>query len=143
MGGYVFLEHVSDALIDAFGVSLEEAFVNAARGLIDTMVDIVTVEEAGVVEKFEVRGRDLESLLYNWLEAVLIRVETGEVVFSSFDVKISRVNKEYRLRGVGRGEMLNLEKHKPKTEVKAVTYHMMRIQEEEGGRVSARFLLDL
>ncbi len=141
MTGYTFLEHMTDAFIEAYGASLEETFSNAARGLLDTMIDIKTVEDK-LEEKFEVQGRDLESLLYNWLEAVLIKVERDGLVFSSFDVKIRKDDEEFQLKGTGKGEELDLKKHKPKTEVKAVTYHMMSFKEEDG-RVLARFLLDL
>ena len=132
---------MADALIDAHGESLDEVFCQAARALIDTMVEIKNVEEKAV-EKFTVQGRDLESLLYNWLEAILIKVSRDGLVFSSFNVKIKKVNEGFTLNGSGKGEKIDLDKHQPKTEVKAVTYHMMNIK-EENGQVSARFLLDL
>ncbi len=141
MVGYVFLEHMSDALLEAYGATLEEAFSNAARALTDTMIDIGTVEKR-VKVKFDVQGGDLENLLYNWLEAVLVKVTTDGLVFSSFDVKIRRVDGQYVLHGAAQGEELNPEKHKAKMEVKAVTYHLMQIKTEEG-QVTARFLLDL
>jgi len=108
---------------------------------VDTMVDIGAVGER-VEEVFTVEGRDLENLLYNWLEAVLVKVTLDGLVFSSFKLDIEKVEGGYRLQGFGRGEPLDLVKHRPKTEVKAVTYHLMEVK-EEAGRFSARFLLDL
>jgi len=139
--GYTFLEHMTDALIEAYGTSLDEAFDNAARGLIDTMVDIKTIE-GKIEENFEVNGSDLKSLLYNWLESVLVKVTLNGLVFSSFDVKIRKSLKGFEIKGVGVGETLDLKKHKPKTEAKAVTYHMMRIIDKKD-QVSVRFLIDL
>ena len=141
MKGYTFLEHMTDALIEAYGTSLDEAFDNAARGLIDTMVDIKTIE-GKIEENFEVNGSDLKSLLYNWLESVLVKVTLNGLVFSSFDVKIRKSLKGFEIKGVGVGETLDLKKHKPKTEAKAVTYHMMRIIDKKD-QVSVRFLIDL
>jgi len=139
--GYSFLEHISDALVEAYGSTLEEAFSNAAKGLVDTMVDIGAVK--GRVENvFTVEGRDLEGLLYNWLETVLVKVTSEGLVFSDFRVEIKGVEGGYRLRGVGVGEPLDPVRHKSKTEVKAVTYHMMEVK-AEGGMVTVRFLLDL
>ena len=132
---------MTDALIEAYGTSLDEAFDNAARGLIDTMVDIKTIE-GKIEENFEVNGSDLKSLLYNWLESVLVKVTLNGLVFSSFDVKIRKSLKGFEIKGVGVGETLNLKKHKPKTEAKAVTYHMMRIIDKKD-QVSVRFLIDL
>ena len=133
---------MTDALIESYGTNLEEAFDNAARGLVDTMVDIKTIKE-NIEEKFEVSGRDLKNLLYNWLESVLVKVTLNEFVFSSFNVKIQKnIFGGFEIKGVGLGEKLDLKKHKPKTEAKAVTYHLMRINEKKG-QVSVRFLIDL
>ncbi|MFC1754512.1 archease, partial [Thermoproteota archaeon] len=60
----------------------------------------------------------------------------------SFNVKIYQEKKEFRLQGKGIGEKLDLKKHKPKTEAKAVTYHLMQIKEEKN-KMSLRFLIDL
>ena len=141
MKRYTFLEHTADALIEAYGTNLDEAFENAARGLVDTMIDIKTVEEKNE-EKFVVYARDLMGLLYNWLELVLVKVTMNGLVFSSFDVKIRKNSRGFEIKGIGIGETLDLKKHKPKTEAKAVTYHLMRINEKKG-QVSVRFLIDL
>lgn len=139
--GYRFLEHMSDALIEAYGKSLEEAFENAGRGLMDTMVRLERVEEK-MEERLEVQGGDLESLLYNWLEVLLVKVSSEGRAYSSFHVKISERDGTYNLDAVARGEDLNVRKHEPKVEVKAVTYHLMEIRRSDG-HVGLRFLLDL
>jgi SHS2 domain-containing protein len=138
---YRFLEHTTDVLIEAYGENLDEVFSNAAKALVDTMIDIDKVNGGSSVE-FELKGSDLENLLYNWLEEVLLKVEIDEMVFSSFDLKITESNGKYRLRGIGKGESLDLKKHKPKTEVKAPTYHRMHIRKEKG-KFRAQFLLDI
>jgi SHS2 domain-containing protein len=141
LAGYTFLEHTTDALIKAEGATLEEAFANAARGLTDTMVHIATVKEK-IEEQFTVQGSDLENLLYNWLETLLIKVTTEGTVFSTFNLKVRKTKNGYELTGTGRGEELNIKRHKPKTEVKAATYHLMKI-EQKNGQVTLQFLLDL
>ena len=141
MKRYTFLEHTADALIEAYGTNLDEAFDKAARGPVDTMIDIKTIEEKNE-EKFVVYARDLMGLLYNWLEWVLVKVTMNGLVFSSFNVKIRKNSRGFEIKGIGIGETLDLKKHKPKTEAKAVTYHLMRINEKKG-QVSVRFLIDL
>jgi SHS2 domain-containing protein len=89
-----------------------------------------------------VNGWDLKSLLYNWLEDLLIKVTSEGKVYSSFKVKIIEKEGVYELEALARGEDLDIDKHEPKTEVKAVTYHMMEIKQDEKG-VILRFLLDL
>ena len=49
---------------------------------------------------------------------------------------------EYHIKGECRGEIFNPEKHEARVEVKAVTYHLMRIiRSEDGWR--AYFVLDI
>ena len=138
---YIFLEHTTDVLIEAYGRTLEEAFNNAGRGLVDTMVDIKTIESK-IKEKFYVTGKDIENLLYNWLESVLIKVTLNNKIFVSFNVKIQQEKEGFSLQGIGIGEKLNLKKHNPKTEAKSATYHLMRIKKEKN-KISLRFLIDI
>jgi SHS2 domain-containing protein len=130
-----------DALIEAHGKNLEEAFESAGMALVDTMVHIEKVDKK-IEDHIRVNGWDLKSLLYNWLEDILIKVTSEGRVYSSFRVKISKKDGNYELEAIANGEDLDIVKHEPKTEVKAVTYHMMDIKQNEKG-VTLRFLLDL
>jgi len=138
---YTFLEHMVDAFIEAHGKNLEEAFESAGMALVDTMIHIEKVDEK-IKEHIIVNGWDLKSLLYNWLEDLLIKVTSEGKVYSSFKVKISKREGIYELEAIAKGENLDIGKHEPKIEVKAVTYHMMEIKQNRKG-VTLRFLLDL
>jgi len=131
---------MTDAFIEAYGSTLEEAFENAAKALIDTMIDIKRVTPEREV-KIEAHGDDLHSLLFDWLDKVMLLAVSEGFVISEFKVVIKQ-NGGYRLEGSGRGEKLNLERHHYKVEIKAVTYHEMQIRQESSG-TTVRFLLDL
>ena len=138
---YKMLDHVSDALVEVTGVSLEECFSRAGLAVVDLMVDLSSI--SGVSEQtFEVEGFDLKSLLYNFLEQVLVKVTSKEFLPNSLEVKIAKVDSGYVLTARGVGEMFLEGKHKAKLEVKAVTYHLMEIYDAKGKFV-IRFLLDL
>jgi SHS2 domain-containing protein len=147
-GGFRYLDHMTDALIEAWGNTVDEAFENSAYGLVNTMFDLSNVS-ANLEVKIEANGHDLYSLFYDWLEKVMLIVLTENLILSYFSVKISRTgNMEdrgaYFLFSKARGEHLDLEKHNFKVEVKAVTYHEMQIEEDkEKNLVITRFLLDL
>ena len=147
-GGFRYLDHMTDALIEAYGNTIDEAFENSAYGLVNTMFDLSNVS-ANLEVKIEANGHDLYSLFYDWLEKVMLIVLTENLILSYFRVKISRTgNMEdrgaYFLFSKARGEYLDLEKHNFKVEVKAVTYHEMQIEEDkEKNLVITRFLLDL
>jgi protein archease len=140
-GGYRFLDHMTDAVIEAYGTTLEEAFENAAMALCDTMIDLKTVRPKREI-KFSAKGDDLHSLLFNWLDKVMLLLVADGVAMSEFSVKIKQHNNGYLLEGTTRGEPLQLDRHHYKVEIKAVTYHEMEIKQEKG-MTTARFLLDL
>jgi SHS2 domain-containing protein len=131
---------MTDALIEAYGETLEEAFENAAKGVNDTMVDLRTVMPVREIN-IAAEGHDLYSLLFDWLDKVMLCLVADGIVMSEFSVKIQRKN-DYFLLGVARGEKLDLDRHSYKVEIKAVTYHEMEIRQEEG-KATVRFLLDL
>jgi SHS2 domain-containing protein len=139
-GGYRYLDHMTDAVIEANGSTLEEAFENAARGLNDTMIDLETVRPNKEI-KITAIGHDLQSLLFDWLDKVMLLLVADGIVMSEFSVKIQRKG-GYSLEGVAKGERLDLDRHRYKVEIKAVTYHEMKVAEEKGN-ATVRFLLDL
>ena len=140
--GYRFLDHMTDAVIEAYGSTLEETFENAAMALCDTMIDLRTVIPQSEF-KFSVKGDDLYSLLFNWLDQVMLLLVADGMALSQFSVKISQQSdNSYQLEGVAKGEPLQLSRHHYKVEIKAVTYHEMEIKQEKN-IITARFLLDL
>lgn len=133
---------MGDALIEAYGSSLEEAFENAAIAMFEVMTDTSKVEPS-IEEVVEVEGFDLESLLYNWLESLLIKFDVDNRLFSKFKIEnIEQTVEGYRLKARIYGEDYDSTKHEQKVGVKAVTYHMMNIERKNGIWV-LRFLLDL
>jgi len=131
---------MTDAVIEANGRTLEEAFENAARGLNDTMIDIKTVRPNKEI-KITASGHDLHSLLFEWLDKVMLLLVADGIVTSEFSVNIKQKG-GYSLEGVAKGERLDLDRHRYKVEIKAVTYHEMKVAQEKGN-ATVRFLLDL
>jgi SHS2 domain-containing protein len=140
-GGYRFLDHMTDAVIEAYGTTLEEAFENAAKALCDTMIDLKTVRPQREI-KFSAEGSDLYSLLFDWLDKVMLLLVADRIAMSQFSVNIKQHDNSYLLEGSTRGEPLELDRHHYKVEIKAVTYHEMEIKQEKD-MIIARFLLDL
>ena len=133
---------MTDAVIEAYGITLEQAFENAAKGLTDTMIDLKTVRPEKEI-KFFAKGHDLYSLLFDWLDKVMLLLVADRMAVSQFSIKIKQHNNNrYSLEGTTRGEPLDLDRHRYKVEIKAVTYHEMEIKQEKG-MVTVRFLLDL
>jgi SHS2 domain-containing protein len=141
--GYRFLEHITDAEIEAYGSNLDEAFENAGRALEDTMVDIKTIRQKKE-DRITVQGKDKQELLYEWLEFLITKQDTEGMLYSKFICKISRENSKLFLEAQAFGEKFDPERHEQKTAIKAPTYYDMLIDEssdQEG--IKLKFLLDL
>jgi SHS2 domain-containing protein len=141
-GGYRFLEHVTDALVEAWGETIEEAFSQAGLALFETMLDTKNVHGKNS-EEIQTSGHDEKELLYNYLEELLLLFEVKQLALGHFIVNSINPNQgEIRLKGKASGEPYDREKHNGKVEVKGITYHLMEI-EKHPAKVTVRFLLDL
>ena len=139
---FEFLQHTTDAYIAAYGSTLEEAFENAALAMFEVMTDTNKIEPK-IEVKIEAEGFDEYSLLYDWLEKLLISFETTGNLYSKFKIeKITKTEEGFKLKGKTWGEPVNPEKHPQRTAVKAVTYHLMEIIRENSS-VTIKFLLDI
>lgn len=140
-GGFKYLEHITDAYIEAWGDSLEEAFSYAATATINVMFEIKNVRGTSKIY-FQVEGEDYLELLFNWLEKVLLLISIDNQVISSFEIKISKLDTKYRLTAQGMAEAIDISKHNYRTEIKGITYHEMEVLQEDGQYI-VRFILDL
>ena len=140
---FTFLEHMADVYIAAYGRSLNEAFENAALAMFETMTNTVDVK-CRFEEEIEVWGEDEESLLYNWLEELLVRFELKNMLYSKFKVLSIEKKEDGRLKLKAKicGEQFDPEKHKQKVGIKAVTYHRMEIVKKPE-RTTVKFILDI
>jgi SHS2 domain-containing protein len=123
---YENLEHTADVMIRAYGSTLEECFENAAYGMMDQILDASSVRPK-VEETFSVEGGSPEDLLYNYLSEVLFIFDAKRLALGIFHVKLH----EGRLECRASGERFDRERHSPKQEIKAVTYHMLQVNTEE------------
>jgi SHS2 domain-containing protein len=140
--GFRFLEHTSDVIIEAWGPTLETAFVHTAEAFYETMLNARTVE-AIFEEQVKVQGHDEKELLYNWLEALLLKFEIERMVYSRFHINpISDKTSILSLQAKIKGEKYAPQKHGAKVEIKGITYHLMRIDKQQSG-TTVQILLDL
>jgi SHS2 domain-containing protein len=140
--GFEFLEHMADAYVAAYGRDLAEAFENAAAAMFEVMTEIERVKPE-VEDYIEVEATDEYALLYNWLEALLVKSEINEMLYSKFEIsEITRTNDGLKLKARIWGEKFNSKKHQQKVGVKAITYHQMEIIREPN-KTTVKFILDI
>jgi SHS2 domain-containing protein len=135
---FKYLEHTADAEFIAYGRTLDEAFVNAARAMCGLVVDPAKVHASNPVTS--ATGSTIENLLYDWLSELLYQSEVDYLVFSRFEVKITK-DGEYLLQGRACGEKAG-PAHEVSLHIKAVTYHDLRV-EKRNNIYETQVLLDI
>jgi SHS2 domain-containing protein len=141
-GKFEFLEHTADVYIAAHGATLAEAFENAALAMFEVMTDTEKVSP-DLEDSVEVEAEDEYALLYSWLEALLVKFETKNILYSKFKISsIDETSEGFRVKAAVWGEKFNAEKHTQKVGVKAVTYHRMEIIKDID-TVRLEFILDI
>ncbi|HXG37529.1 MAG TPA: archease [Bacteroidota bacterium] len=127
--GFRILEHPADVGIEATGATLKEAFENAALGLLSMITDVDSVDARE--ERFiQLKGTDIQNLLVKWLSEILFLYD-GEN-FLVGEVEIESISPT-RLEAIVRGESVDEARHSMKTDIKAVTYHQLKVQEKKDG----------
>ncbi len=138
MKKYEQTDHTADIGLMIFGNSLPDLFVNAGYALCDTLTDISKVSPT-TKQTFLLQRETTEELLVEWMGNLLYTFETEDLLFSRFN--IISINKN-SLSAEAEGEFFNSAVHTIKNEVKAVTYHKLKI-EEKSGLWQAEVVLDI
>ena len=122
MERYVLIDHTADMMVKAFGKTLEECFANAAFALFDQTVDLSNI---GTNEETDIRvsGIDDEDRLYSFLSEMLFIEDADNLILKEFEVSFDGDDVICHAKG----ETLDRSKHRIRSEIKAVTYHMMEI----------------
>lgn len=131
---YEFFDVTADVGFKAYGETLDIAFANAAIAMFEVITDTSTIEHK-IIKKIKIEAEDECSTLYEWLSELLFLHDTENLVFSKFNVKIyqklGKEKKAFYLEALAFGEKFNPEIHEKRSEVKAVTYHMMEVNLED------------
>jgi len=125
-GKFEFIEHTADIKFQAFGSSIEESFENAGLAMFNIMF---SGKVKGKLKKsIKVKGKDNESLLYNFLEELLFLLDTKDFFISSCRVKIKDSKKGKELWAELFGD--SVKNYETNIDVKAVTYNDMFVRQE-------------
>jgi SHS2 domain-containing protein len=134
--GYRLLEHPADVGIEAVGRSLKDAFEYAALGLTSIIVERSSVDPSE--QRFvSLQGSDPENLLVRWLSEILYLYDGEDFLIA--DVLVTHLA-EGELAATLRGEKVNEQKHKLRMDIKAITYHQLKIEHIPEGFVIRVFL---
>jgi SHS2 domain-containing protein len=130
-------DHSGDIGIEARGKSLEDVLVHMTYGLFSLMHRGSVGEE--IERRVRIQSNSSEELLVDWLSEVLsLSAVHGELYGTVTAEKMG----EHFIEGILRGERLNPARHELRFEVKAATYHGLRL-DKRGDEWVARVIFDL
>jgi SHS2 domain-containing protein len=124
-------EHDADVGVRGRGPTAAVAFANAARALTAVVTDPGAVRESVCVE-IACEAGDAESLLFDWLNALVFEMSTRSLVFARCEVEIEGG----RLRARAFGEPVEVSRHHPAVEVKGATWTSLRVAREDDGWIA-------
>ena len=135
---FEIINHTADVGIMAYGSDMRQLFSNAALALFSLITD-----HGSIIEKIrrdvQIVSKDSNSLLVEWLNELIYLFDTEGVLFSRFDIKNLSNSK---LTATCWGESFDPLKHKIRIEVKAATYHMLKINKDDS-KYSVQVIFDV
>ena len=135
---YETFDHTADLGLRVRAGDLDTLFADAARGLFSVLV--ANPESVRPVEEisFELKGQRRDDLLFDWLAELLFTFETRRVLLATFAVTVG----DDGLTATAWGEPIDPQRHRLDTEIKAITYHGLKVEPDGAGWL-AEVIVDL
>jgi len=126
---FELFDHTADIGLRIRAETLPGLFEEAARALFSAIV--VNLDAVRPLQEMAIRveGDDREELLFDWLDELLYRFDTDHLAFCEFHVELG----EGGLRAAVRGEPIDPDRHHFDADVKAITYHGLKVEQHENG----------
>ncbi len=122
---YEVFEHTADLGLRVRANSLEGLLAEAGRGLFSLIV--TNLEQVKSVQErlIRIEGGEPEYLLFDWLNELLYTFDVEGLLFCEFSLQLDATG----LTAMCRGEAMQLDRHGMDHEVKAITYHGLKVQQ--------------
>ena len=130
MARFEILEHTADVGIKAEAVDLPGVFEQATLGLLD--INGTWAPGAGAAEEvpIEIEAADLGALLVDWLSEVLYVGDSRDASVTSLELdEVTQTRAAGRVGIAPRDD----DAYEGGTQVKAITYHRLAVEEAPGG----------
>ncbi len=131
-------DHTADLGLRVRAGDLNTLFAEAGVGLFSMMIENPDAVRPVETQTVELTGTDREFLLFDWLRELLYRFDAEHWVFARFDVTV----RDDGLTATVHGEKLDRTRHHLSHEVKAITYHDLKV-EPDGDRWLAEVIVDI
>jgi SHS2 domain-containing protein len=134
---FEYFDVTADIGVKVWGVTINDIFENTAIAVTSLMLDPLKIGKKIVKEVF-IEGNDLSSLLINWITELLIIRDSEGILFTSFEVDVSKDGKSLNAKNYGDyfvGNNLEMD-------IKAITYSLFKLEKIDG-HYFLQFVLDI
>jgi len=126
---YETFEHTADLGLRVRASDLDTLFAEAAACLFSAIVEeLSTVQPLQRID-LTIEGTDREYLLFDWLRELLYRFDSRHLLLCRFEAHVGSTG----LTGSAWGEPLDPQRHSLAHEVKAITYHGLKVEQTADG----------
>jgi SHS2 domain-containing protein len=143
---FEFFEHTADIGVHIYGASLPELFQNAAAALYEAMGTLAKSDERRE-KRVRIEAGALEDLLHDWLTELLYEIEANHVLLDEIvSLQAGRggdAAPTWELRAELRGATIDFTQSQTNEEIKAVTYHQLRVEQLLDGTWRATVIFDV
>ena len=132
---FEYLDHPADVILHSWGVDLSTSLSNLALSMFGyfTSLESLAINEAESSEhgqNITAQGHDVRSLVYSFLNEWLYNFHDSG--FVAKEVWVTELDRDvWRVVSCGKGEIMDVRRHPQGTEVKAITYSGMKIEESD------------
>lgn len=136
-GSFKFIDHTADVGILVTAPALEEVFETSAFALTELITSVDSIS-CRTQRRFRLQEDEIETLLVSWLQELLYVLDAEGYIFGRFQVNLH----DLILEATAWGEPFDPNIHSMKTEIKAVTYHLLEVVKSDRGW-QARVIFDI
>lgn len=135
---FEYIEHPADIALRVHGNNLPDLFKNAVTGVYDVLKPQRSESTALCKKEINVSANSIEGLLIVFLNEILYFALEKHLIFTEISINIECSGNENKLKC----EMAGCNIDGVEREVKAVTYHNVKIK-EKGTRLQTDIILDI
>ena len=126
---------IADIAFEIYGKDPSELFQNAALAIFEQSANIRTIT-GEKKRSFALKSGKLDTLLFDFLSEIVYLKDAEQLLGKSSTVSITKKNGRYSLKASIVGDKISQKKHTLKSDIKAITYHMFRVEQTPKGWVA-------
>ncbi len=134
---------IADVAIEVYDAeSFEQALNETIEAMIKLMAKIETIE-GKIEKKIELEAENEERLLLDCLEEIIFLKDAEGLIFKELRAKVKYFDGKIKAFLRGKADITDINKHEIGMDIKAVTWHLLKVEKKENGKWYVFVILDV